>query len=189
MQTSDRHAAGHTPSVSLREPPSPAKLGKESRIGILFSFLTLLACAAPASAGEHARVCRHLPCSRHLVPREPPHISDEFHLTQAVPGQGGALAAPLNLPREITQRLWRCLGAAAEKTDDDREITLRIAFQRDGNVLGVPRVTYVKAAGADGPAALRAAMARALRAAAVYAFARFGYSRAHLQHPLHSAER
>ena len=127
-------------------------------------FLVLLACAAPASASEHAHVCRHLPCSHHLVPREAPHISDEFHLTQAVPGQGGALAAPLTLPREITQRLWRCLGAAAEKADDDREITLRIAFQRDGNVLGAPRVTYVKAAGAGGPAALRAAMARGLRA-------------------------
>ena len=132
------------------------------RLAVMICALT--AGAVGASAYERSPVCRHLPCSRHLAPREPPHISDEFHLTQAVPGVGGAQAAPVNLPREITQRLWRCLNVAAGKTDADREITLRIAFSRGGTVLGIPKITYVKAADKAQGEALRAALGTALRA-------------------------
>ena len=131
--------------------------------------LSLLLCAliagvGAASAYERSPVCKHLPCSHPHHQRPAPHISDEFHLTQAVPGVGGAQAAPVNLPREITRRLWRCLNAAAGKTDADREITLRIAFSRGGTVLGIPKITYVKAADKAQGDALRAALGTALRA-------------------------
>lgn len=52
-------------------------------------------------------------------------------------GQGDAI----NLPREVPAQLRKCWSPppAAQR----QEITIRIAFNRDGSAIGAPRITYV----------------------------------------------
>ena len=52
---------------------------------------------------------------------------------------------PVNLPRDIAERIAQCW--AAPRTDPPQmiEVTVRLSFSRAGSVIGEPRVTYVHA--------------------------------------------
>lgn len=106
-----------------------------------------------ASAGVPAGglVSRSAP----LMPGAGFTMSVPVQMEQAT-GQGEAI----NLPRDVPGELRKCWTPppAAKK----REITIRIAFNRDGSVLGTPRVTYVSR---ELPEARKAELRRSLQEA------------------------
>lgn len=69
----------------------------------------------------------------------------------------------LNLPRDVPDRIVACWQPPSNPTGD-LEVTVRMSFSRAGEVIGEPRITYVKA-GRDEVlrAALRASILTAVR--------------------------
>jgi len=73
---------------------------------------------------------------------------------QAQTGQGGAgtgqpgTDAPVNTLQEAFQRLYRCWKAPAERVNP-MDITVVVSFNRSGEILGHPRITYESAQATD----------------------------------------
>ena len=53
--------------------------------------------------------------------------------------------APINLPRQIGERLAQCWQAPQTDPPQVIEVTVRLSFSRTGAVIGEPRVTYIRA--------------------------------------------
>jgi hypothetical protein len=75
-------------------------------------------------------------------------------VAQAQTGQGGAGAgqpgtgAPVNTLKEAFQRLYGCWKAPAERVNP-MDITVVVSFNRSGEIMGHPRITYESAQATD----------------------------------------
>lgn len=77
--------------------------------------------------------------------------------------------ASLQRPRDVARRLRMCWQAPA--SPDKQEITVRLAFNRDGSVLGTPRITYIqRTLQPEQKQALRQSLLRAIAACAPLRF-------------------
>ena len=70
-------------------------------------------------------------------------------------------AAPLDRLNEVPKRLAACW-LPPRFESENLEITVRLQFARDGNIIGRPRVTYVKAPDASTRDAMKVSLAAAL---------------------------
>jgi len=59
--------------------------------------------------------------------------------------QPGADEPSINFPGQISSRIVRCWTPPQTDTPQAIEVTVRLSFSRAGAVIGVPRVTFVKA--------------------------------------------
>ena len=121
-------------------------------VGAAFS----VAFVALASSSTHAYQHRHrgvpLPYPYLLHPDRTPPLNDDYRATvRAAPP---AVIKQVDKLRDVGPWLLQCW--APETASGDREITLRVAFARDGKAIGKPRITFVKAASAGEGEALRA---------------------------------
>lgn len=96
------------------------------------------------------------PYPRGLNPGEQGRYPQGFTMTINRAGLARSEGA-LSRPRQVGEHLAACWSPPA----DDSEISVRVAFDRNGALIGTPRVTYVK----PGTGADRAAVTRSLQQA------------------------
>jgi hypothetical protein len=76
---------------------------------------------------------------------EPPLPLPEGVIGRVQPRLDGPPVRTINSMREVFQALGTCWQPPAGSGFSGQEITLRISFKRNGDVLGTPRITYYKA--------------------------------------------
>ncbi len=125
---------------------------------------------------EHWRKRSHAPPLPHpeflhpefLYPQVLPPYGSGFVLTATKTREAGENMAVAR-PREVAERIAECWHPPASSTPG--EITLRLQFSARGDVIGQPRITYVKAgAGAASRAELSASIMTALQSCAPLRF-------------------
>ena len=129
--------------------------------------VALAACAvSPAGAHHHRHRGVPLPYPYLLHPDRSPPLSQDYRAT--VTGVPQADIKVIDRLRDVGPWLSQCWRAAP--APGDREITLRVAFSRDGKMIGMPKVTYLKAATPQEGDALRADLMAALQRCAPLPF-------------------
>jgi hypothetical protein len=76
---------------------------------------------------------------------EPPHSLPEGVQGVVRPNANVSSPSRINTLREVFQALQFCWSPPAGSGYSGQEITLRLGFKRNGEVLGKPRITYYKA--------------------------------------------
>jgi hypothetical protein len=56
----------------------------------------------------------------------------------------------LSRPRDVAERIASCWNPPRSDAKEDREVTLRLQFSRNGTVIGKPQVTYVQPGSGQG---------------------------------------
>ena len=123
----------------------------------LVSALVILTCACEAASAVTPRFQHHwrrraqvppLPYPELLHPQDQPLLPSGFTMT-VVRDQTGEAADPqaeIARPRDIATQLAACWNPPPDDGGTPSEVTIRVQFARSGLPIGVPAVTYVRAA-------------------------------------------
>lgn len=79
--------------------------------------------------------------------------------------------ATIDRPRQAADQLAACWSPPLPPPGETVEITMRFSFNRHGGIVGSPRITYVKAPGAD-PEAVRESLRAAIKTCAPLRFSK-----------------
>ncbi len=125
-----------------------------------------LCAATPAIAQGYQQ---RLPHPEQLLPDDQPPLPEDFMMTRplsrdASPGPRHAPdPSPINLPRDVPERLSACWSPPPVPENQVWQVTLRLSFTAEGAVIGIPATPYLAAPSDDLKRALRASLLDAVR--------------------------
>ena len=95
-------------------------------------------------------------------------LPEGFTVTRDVGDAPARLTAPprpaIALPRDIADRLSACWTPPPVAANETMQVTIRVSFRRDGEVIGTPATPFLRARDATARTALRETLMSAIRA-------------------------
>ena len=91
-------------------------------------------------------------------------LTEDLSFVQMLPPQGDGSTGPINLPRDIADRLGRCMAVPASLPAGGLTATIKISFRSNGALLGPPVLKHVNVPPGS---ALRSQVMRGLRDAVI----------------------